>query len=135
MIEISKLEEIKPLFEEVYKEVISSNVPKIEKVCENERVFVFKEESIKGFVTVWEEDYFIHFLFIKKSERRKNIATKLIEYLLSFYQRPLTLKCLVKNGGALAFYKRIGFIEKGKGVSEDGEYITLSIEKILNPTL
>lgn len=135
MIKISNIDEIKPLFEEVYKEVLSDNVPSIEKVCEKEKIFIYKDDYIKGFATVWEDDYFIHFLFIKKSERRKNIATKLIKYLLAYYQKPLTLKCLVNNTGAIAFYKKLGFLEKGKGISEDGEYITLSIEEILNPTL
>ncbi len=135
MIINSSIDDIKPLFEEVYRKTFSPNIPKLEEAIEGEVIYSYFDNSILGFATVWEEDFFIHFLFVKESERHKKIGTKLIKHLLSTYNSPLKLKCLIKNEGALKFYKKLGFKELSRGYSEDGEYALLSIDKILDSTL
>lgn len=36
---------------------------------------------------------------------------------------------MVKNQGALAFYQKIGWVEIGKGIGEEGDYFLLELTK------
>ena len=136
MIKLTQINEIKNLFNEVFIEAIGPNAPIIEKEIEGEKIYAYYSPNLAGFATIWEGDeIFLHFLFIKKSERRKRIGTALIKALLEYYKKPINLKCLIKNKNALAFYKKLGDKECSFGESIDGPYVLLSIEKILDPTL
>ena len=118
------------------KIICAPNAPIIEKEIEDEKIYAYYNSNLAGFATIWEGDeIFLHFLFIKKSERRKRIGTALIKALLDYYKKPIKLKCLIKNKNAIAFYKRVGAKECSYGESIDGPYVLLSIEKILDPTL
>ena len=133
---VKQINEIKNLFNEVFIEAIGPNAPIIEKEIEGEKIYAYYSPNLAGFATIWEGDeIFLHFLFIKKSERRKRIGTALIKALLEYYKKPIKLKCLIKNKNALAFYKKLGAKECSFGESIDGPYVLLSIEKILDPTL
>ena len=103
MIKLTQINEIKTLFNEVFIEAIGPNAPIIEKEIEGERICAYYNSNLAGFATIWEGDeIFLHFLFIKKSERRKRIGTTLIKALLEYYKKPIKLKCLIKNKNALA---------------------------------
>ena len=125
--EVSRVRE---LFESVYQETVSPSVPDFEEATAGEAVYVaLLNDRVVGMATVWESDCFIHFLFVDPAARHKKVGSTLINALAQEYSRPLTLKCLVKNTGGLAFYSAIGFEEQGTGTSEDGAYLLLCYPK------
>ena len=88
MIKLTQINEIKNLFNEVFIEAIGPNAPIIEKEIEGEKIYAYYTPNLAGFATIWEGDeIFLHFLFIKKSERRKRIGTALIQALLDYYKK------------------------------------------------
>lgn len=58
MIINSSIDDIKPLFEEVYRKTFSPNIPILEEAIEGEVIYSYFDNSILGFATVWEEDFF-----------------------------------------------------------------------------
>ncbi|MCX6988588.1 MAG: GNAT family N-acetyltransferase [Chlamydiae bacterium] len=96
-----------------------------------ETIFVAEDEgaSIVGFVSVWEQDAipFIHNLFVAQNHQRKGIGELLIQSLLDWLPLPYRLKCVFQNKGALAFYHKHGWVEIGRGIGEDGEYLLLEL--------
>lgn len=96
-----------------------------------ETIFVAEDEgaTIVGFVLVWEQDAipFIHHLFVAQNHQRKGIGELLMQSLLAWLPTPYRLKCVSKNRGAMAFYHKHGWIEIGRGIGEDGEYLLLEL--------
>jgi len=96
-----------------------------------ETIFVAEDEdtTIVGFVSVWEQDAipFIHHLFVAQNHQRKGIGELLMQSLLAWLPPPYRLKCVSKNRSALAFYHKHGWIEIGRGIGEDGEYLLLEL--------
>lgn len=95
-----------------------------------ETILVAEEgDVIVGFISVWEQDAvpFIHHLFVAHNHQRKGIGKLLLQSLLTRLHPPYHLKCVSKNKSALAFYYRHGWVEIGKGISEDGEYLLLEL--------
>ena len=93
---------------------------------------VLKESDLTayvGFVSVWEQDAipFIHNLFVAQNHQRKGIGELLIQSLLDWLPLPYRLKCVFQNKGALAFYHKHGWVEIGRGIGEDGEYLLLEL--------
>ncbi|MHC0441507.1 GNAT family N-acetyltransferase [Flavobacterium sp. 3-210] len=82
-----------------------------------------------GFISIWLPNNFIHHLYISKKYQGQNIGTELLKAATKKATFPITLKCLEKNTKAIDFYKRKGFVEKGKGNSEHGTYILFSLKK------
>lgn len=82
-----------------------------------------------GFISIWLPDNFIHHLYVDKKYHGKGIGTQLLKAALRKTNFPVTLKCLEKNIQAVNFYKRKGFIEKGKGESEQGTFILFELVK------
>lgn len=80
--------------------------------------------SLTGFVSVWEPDSFVHHLYVAPDRHRQGIGQALLR-AAGWPQRLLRLKCLAQNEAALAFYRAHAFIETGRGVAEDGEYLVL----------
>lgn len=94
-----------------------------------EVIFVAENQDgkILGFVSVWEQDRFIHHLFVAPEYQRNGIGELLINSLFSWLPLPYRLKCVVNNKQALAFYKKTGWVEVERGVGEDGEYLLLEL--------
>lgn len=82
-----------------------------------------------GFISIWMPDNFIHHLYVDKKYHGKGIGTQLVKAALKKTNFPVTLKCLEKNIQAVIFYKRKGFIEKGKGESKQGTFILFELVK------
>ncbi|NII53482.1 GNAT family N-acetyltransferase [Luteibacter sp. SG786] len=96
---------------------------------EGERVFVAEAgDRIAGFISVWEPDDFIHHLFVDTGHTRQGVGRALLQALPEWSDRQYRLKCLSRNQPALAFYHAQGFVETAQGVSDDGEYIVLSLD-------
>lgn len=95
---------------------------------EGERVFVAEAgDRIAGFISVWEPDDFIHHLFVDVGQMRRGVGRALLRALPDWPDRPYRLKCLCVNQAVLEFYRVHGFIDAGRGVSDDGKYIALSL--------
>ncbi|PCE27102.1 GNAT family N-acetyltransferase [Paraburkholderia acidicola] len=78
-----------------------------------------------GFISVWEEDSFIHHLYVARSHHRRGVGTALLRALPRRPTLRYRLKCLVLNTSALAFYRACRFVEIGSGTSGDGDYVLL----------
>ena len=50
-----------------------------------------------------------------------------MESLFVWLPRPYRLKCVAKNLAAIAFYLQNQWIEVGRGIGEDGEYLLLEL--------
>ena len=94
-----------------------------------EVIFLAENEDGKllGFISGWEADSFLHHLFISPQHQRAGIGTLLLNSLFSWLPLPYRLKCVAKNESALAFYRKNGFIEIGRGSGDDGEYVLLEL--------
>ena len=117
---------LRELFEKVFAETFSSDTPIFEEATEGEQLYAaFLGERLAGLASIWEQDAFVHFLFVDKGARHKGVASALIQLLSSAYDQPLTLKCLLENESAMAFYRATGWKEIEKGDSDDGPYALL----------
>lgn len=98
-----------------------------------ETILIAEDEkaTIVGFISVWEQDEapFIHHLFVAPNHQRKGIGQLLLRSLMTQLPLPYRLKCVTKNKSALAFYQSQGWIEIGRGVGEDGDYILLELSR------
>ncbi|WP_413623595.1 N-acetyltransferase family protein [Luteibacter sp. Lutesp34] len=95
---------------------------------EGERVFLAEaDDQIAGFISIWEPDDFIHHLFVHSRHMRQGVGRALLQGLPGWPDRAYRLKCLSRNEAALAFYRAHGFTESGRGVSDEGDYVVLSL--------
>ncbi|MFL9871329.1 GNAT family N-acetyltransferase [Paraburkholderia megapolitana] len=94
---------------------------------QGELLLIAEDESSHpvGFISVWEEDSFIHHLYVARSHHRKGVGRALLRALPRWPTLRYRLKCLVLNTSALAFYRACRFTEIGSGTSEDGDYVLL----------
>jgi|SRR3569833_624531 len=90
---------------------------------EREKIFVAEDERlIKGFTSLWLPDNFIHHLYVHPQFLNKGIGKMLLTRAVATAVKPITLKCMVNNHNALAFYKAQGWRCQSEGVNEDGTY-------------
>jgi GNAT superfamily N-acetyltransferase len=98
---------------------------------EGEIIFLAEDshKKILGFISIWEQDSFIHHLFISPEHQKKGIGTLLLNSLTPWLPLPWKLKCLTKNKPALNFYKKNGWIEIEQNTSNDGNYVLMELSK------
>ena len=89
-----------------------------------ERVFVCESDggAVAGFMAIWEEEAFIHMLYIRAEFQGSGAGTALMLALPHWPRRRYRLKCLVKNSRARRFYEQMGFVVTGQGTSAEGDY-------------
>lgn len=87
----------------------------------------FFENKPIGFISVWMPNKFIHHLYIDQEFQKQGIAKSLLKAIINEIGFPLRLKCLQKNTKAIAFYKKIGFVEKEKGGAENDVFILFEL--------
>ncbi|WP_407485376.1 GNAT family N-acetyltransferase [Elizabethkingia miricola] len=106
-----------------------SEIPDLKNALTGEVVYeaIADGETI-AFISLWEPDNFIHYLFVDPLYQSKGIGLQLITYLSEVYGKPLGLKCLLENTNAVRFYKKNGFYEKYRGTSAEGEYIYFELQ-------
>ncbi len=80
-----------------------------------------------GFISIWMPNNFIHHLYIDTKYQGQNIGTQLLKATIQKTAFPITLKCLVSNTKAIAFYIKKGFVEKSRGNSGNGTYILFEL--------
>jgi len=98
-----------------------------EKETAGEAVFVAEDTNRKilGFISVWEPERFVHHLYIAPDQQRRGVGKQLLESLSSWLPLPYRLKCKVRNEAACAFYRKSGWVETGRDIDEQGEYLVL----------
>lgn len=88
-----------------------------------------RQGTLVGFVSVDEDDNFVHNLFVATQWLGHGIGSQLLATSLANIGSPARLKCLVGNTRAIAFYQTKGWQKVGEGVSDDGKYVVLEMEK------
>jgi GNAT superfamily N-acetyltransferase len=70
--------------------------------------------TLIGFISVWEEDRFVHHLFVDPQFAGKGVGSRLLDSLQAWLPPPYRLKCLLLNTAAHSFYRRRGWHETGR---------------------
>ena len=83
------------------------------------------EGELLGFISVWEEENFIHHLFVSPAHQGKGVGRALLKNLAARRAGPFTLKCIAANSAALAFYRKTGWREIGSGSVAEGRYLLM----------
>jgi len=104
-----------------------------DKDTEGEKILVALENSqVVGFISIWEADSFIHHLFVLPEFSNRGYGSQLLSAGLDTISLPAQLKCVSENKATLEFYLRRGWYVVSKGVSGDGEYKLMQIDKKLS---
>ena len=91
---------------------------------EGELIFTAKiNNDIVGFVSIWEEDKFIHNLFISSNFKNCGVGKALINQAVKAVGLPLTLKCVKANVNALNFYLSQGWTIKEEVIENEPYYL------------
>ena len=85
--------------------------------------------EIVGFISIWEEDKFIHNLFVSSKFKRFGVGKALINEAVEIIGLPLTLKCVKANENALNFYLSQGW-KIAEEVTEKEPYYLMKYEGI-----
>ena len=92
-----------------------------------EAIWVAEDAAgVRGFVSVWRPENFIHNLFVQPGATGRGIGSALLASCLAELDRPAALKCLVQNKRARAFYLTRGWRVAGKGAGRHGPYHLLT---------
>ncbi|SDF22405.1 Ribosomal protein S18 acetylase RimI [Fontibacillus panacisegetis] len=79
--------------------------------------------QIAGFMSIWEEDHFIHNLFVASEFRRYGVGKALLDEAIKLLGKPLSLKCVKKNTNAVHFYLSQGWsIQKEETDTQEPYY-------------
>ncbi|MFL0269331.1 GNAT family N-acetyltransferase [Candidatus Clostridium radicumherbarum] len=79
--------------------------------------------EIAGFVSIWEEDKFIHNLFVLSNFKRCGVGKALINQSVKVIGLPLTLKCVKANENALKFYLSQGWTINEEVIEKEPYYL------------
>lgn len=85
-------------------------------------------QEVIGFISVWENDNFIHHLYVKPSFEGKGVGRTLINALPDWGRKSYSLKCTKLNHNAIGFYQSCGFKVFSEGNDIDGEYVYFRYE-------
>lgn len=92
----------------------------------NETIYVAVDDGHRiGFASVWENDNFLHNLFIVPGHQGKGVGSALLHHVQARFTSTGALKCLVKNAPAIAFYQRHGWEIEATGASPEGDYFLM----------
>jgi GNAT superfamily N-acetyltransferase len=89
----------------------------------NEQVWVAEIDGHRaGFASVWESDNFLHNLFVDPQWQGHGVGSALLRHVQTTFTGTGSLKCLVQNEQALAFYQHHGWHTEARGISPEGDY-------------
>ncbi|APG18867.1 GNAT family N-acetyltransferase [Kosakonia radicincitans DSM 16656] len=96
----------------------------------DEVIWVAEEEGHRlGFASVYENDNFLHNLFVDPAFQGKGVGSALLKHVQTTFTGTGALKCLLQNKAALAFYERHGWRPEAQGVSPEGDYVLMHYVK------
>jgi GNAT superfamily N-acetyltransferase len=78
-----------------------------------------------GFASIFMEESFLHNLFVDPAAQQRGAGKALLQAAQNLFTTHGSLKCLVKNQRALAFYQKQDWIVIATGKSNDGDYILM----------
>lgn len=87
------------------------------------------DQSITGFLSIWEKDKFIHHLYVSPSWRGTGTGTALIKAAEDIWGYPLSLKCMKANQPALSFYLANGWTIREEAQCEEGAYYLMLLDR------
>ncbi len=97
-----------------------------------EDVFVALGPSgeVVGFVSLWRPEPFVHFLHVARDWRGRGVGRALLDHALATVPAgPVDLKCLSDNRPALAFYRRLGWVQVGSDPGSRPHYVRLRLTR------
>ena len=83
------------------------------------------EGRVVGFVSVYLPESFVHHLYVDPARQGRGIGPLLLERAVALAGGRASLKCQTGNARALAFYRRLGWIEVTAGTSEFGPWVAM----------
>jgi ribosomal protein S18 acetylase RimI-like enzyme len=111
-----------------WADTASFNILDFDKETEGEYVLIaISDNSLVGFISVWPVDNFIHHLYVDEKYQKRGTGTALLKAALAKTKFPIRLKCIENNIKAVNFYKKNGFVEKGRGTTEEGTFILFEL--------
>lgn len=91
-----------------------------------ERVLVAsRNDALLGFAAVWEEDSFLHHLFVSPQHQGEGVGSALLAACAPLFTGSPSLKCLQANIRARDFYLKQGWKICAEGLSADGPYFLM----------
>ncbi len=87
-----------------------------------------RDGNLLGFISVWPQESFVHHLYVLPDGQRRGTGTALLESLGPWLPLPHRLKCLQENHVALAFYRKHGWTEQGRGSDALGDYLVMEYD-------
>ena len=114
------IDEIYEIEKEAFEDFWSKEMLSSEFDVEQSDIFgIFDDDFLAGFVIVWHylDEAHIMDIAVRKSERKKGIATELLKYLFNYLKNEgvkfVYLEVRVSNLPAVSLYKKMGFSELG----------------------
>lgn len=93
-------------------------------MVKGERIFfAYIDDEIVGFASVWEQDRFLHHLYISPRFQRKGIGSSLVRMCIDEFGLPMSLKCIKSNVEACQFYESLGWKSKSEGEGSEGRFV------------
>lgn len=88
-----------------------------------ERIVVAQQSSLPiGFASVWEEDSFLHNLFVHPRYQGMGVGAMLLAGCEKYFSSVPTLKCLTANERAMRFYQSQGWRVRSEASGPQGPY-------------
>lgn len=104
-----------------------------------ERILVAEHSChLIGFASVWQDDSFLHNLFVHPQHQGRGVGTKLLAGCDKYFSSTPTLKCLKANERAKRFYQSQGWRIRSEADGPEGPYVLMeraSPSNSLNPDL
>lgn len=88
------------------------------------------ESRTLGFISIWEQDRFVHHLYVAPEHQGRGVGTHLLHSLHTWLPFPYRLKCLLANTAARALYDKCGWREIEIGSDPLGDYVLMEITGI-----
>jgi ribosomal protein S18 acetylase RimI-like enzyme len=94
---------------------------------EREHILVAEQDGqgVVAFASVYEPEGFVHNLYVDPAFQGRGIGTALLARAVALVGGRATLKCQIRNEGALAFYRNLGWIEIVGGEGEFGAWVAM----------
>lgn len=101
-----------------------------DRATRGEEIWVAEEaDKLLGFVSIYRADNFIHHLYVDPHLPPRGIGSALLHTAERTFTSAGSLKCLVRNQKALAFYHKHGWQNIATGCDSDEEYYLLYLPK------
>jgi len=97
-----------------------------ERDTEGETILVLETgKQPLAFSSSWVPERFLHHLYVAPTAIGSGCGSLLLNETIRRFGTPFRLKCLSRNGSALAFYRKRGWTVIGRGEADEGAYLEL----------